>query len=539
MHRPLPCQAERLVIGQLGTGVLTAREFVSIMAIGHLPGGQAEVLFNPQSASADAERQAFSPKEWHGIYSSSGGEGVLHLRPMPRSKTTLRSPAPRVFPMYFLVRCDYSQHPNTSSHASCLDHTSSLVEFGTCGWDLSRHGQNELISCVLDSTSEHGDAAVDGLGVMLRRVLSEVNLTASDLRDEYSRFVQNWFPILSPEQLLNYARNPWMTPSSSLLWLAIVLVTTGPCGHVEHLRRKRLYITAKTVSTAIEAQKAPGVIHIQVHALIALYECGQGMVQQAHLTLSSAITRANLIDVEKQVGASLHWRVSLIILDRMIVLSAANDTIPLLCPASTALSRGLEAQIDPLSREEISLLDNCSQKLHVMAKVVLLAGRVLEFVDNARMGNVDEDGYCSIEEKITSMVKSLIYENRSYSWSFCDPTTMTLCCVLILHSERVRITNATQDSKDFLALQASWRMVWDTCRISLEANANSDISKLSFVSMCCTLRAVSDILHDPLTGLRHEIQRLLPVIRRFSRRWAIGGVFLSRIEATMRLEKQL
>lgn len=74
----------------------------------------------------------------------------------------------------------------------------------------------------------------------------------------------------------------------------------------------------------VKALFAPMQLHLPNHAelvqtqgLIALYECGHGMLEHAHVTLNSAFTMAARLEVDlSSILTSLEWRLSLMLIDR-------------------------------------------------------------------------------------------------------------------------------------------------------------------------------------------------------------------------------
>ena len=151
-------------------------------------------------------------------------------------------------------------------------------------------------------------------------ILGEIGIKLSDLLDDFDCSIHHWFPIVDLDQLRIEAQAPQgcrTTQSTPLLWLAILLVTTRPCSHTTHLSCRRLHATLLSISAALQTLKTPDIGLVQAQALIALYECGQGMGSQAYLTLSSAVAMATLIVAGNETNdKSLHWKVALMILDR-------------------------------------------------------------------------------------------------------------------------------------------------------------------------------------------------------------------------------
>lgn len=110
----------------------------------------------------------------------------------------------------------------------------------------------------------------------------------------------------------------------------------------------------------------------------------------------------------------------------MIVLSSLDDDIPLLCPATSAMSNGVQIHVQSYADTEPPPLDTSSQRLHIMAQVVLLVGRALQYVYCLKKRIAADEDYSSIDDDVEEMAKSLIRHKESHSWPFCDPITMAL-----------------------------------------------------------------------------------------------------------------
>lgn len=196
----------------------------------------------------------------------------------------------------------------------------SLVEFGTCGWDLTLLGQSELMKLAMnDPVDRHWSIGNKPLE-KLSNILSKVNLTLPSLVEDYTRSIHNWFPIVNLDQLRLHINNP-STPSTetstTLLSLAMLLVITTPCGHIEHLSQKRLYMTLQCLCAALQSRNDIGVPLVEAKSLMTLYECGHGMIRQAYLTLSSTVAMTSLLDADAEDSeGQIHLEVCLMILDR-------------------------------------------------------------------------------------------------------------------------------------------------------------------------------------------------------------------------------
>ncbi|KAF5025518.1 hypothetical protein F66182_2423 [Fusarium sp. NRRL 66182] len=343
-----------------------------------------------------------------------------------------------------LAKCDYSQPPAGFNGQSYSRRASlTLVEFRGCGWDLSAHGQIELIKSVLDHSIGEGSIIIDKFTAQFYRILSEIELSLSGLFNDYGRILAE---AIDPVALASDAPS-----NDSTLW------------------------------SLLQPSMETDIDFVQSRALVALYECGQGMPGQAHLTLSAAVAMVSMMAFDaEELDASLHWRASLVILDRMIVLSGAGDNIPLLCSPSSCLSTSLEAQALSGTQKEPLSPPSLSRRLQAICVVALLAGRVLHYIQTLKVGISAGESYSAIHEEVNGTIQRLLGQAEAYSGSYCDPMTMILCFVLILHQEQSRKLNAPLGSEADLALQTSRRMVWDTCRMALESKKDANVTDISY-----------------------------------------------------------
>jgi hypothetical protein len=319
---------------------------------------------------------------------------------------------------------------------------------GPCGWYLSPQGLAAVFKASLDEPSQGPD--VGGLIDQVYRGLDTVDRQNSleSLLQKYAVEIHPWFPILEMERMGREARcsvGPLTDPSMALLWLAMLLIIQPPCGHKQHVRSGGLYTAVRFLSAALESQGTADMAMLQTRALLALYECGHGMTQQAHITLSSAIAIANLLDVRHRDpspvtrftdrqndpvlgfdGGDLRWRVALLTLDVVIVLSSFG-LLPLVCPTTSALSRHVQAANREIASGHISNPKlRISTRTSCMARVVVLAGRIFERPLEPGSSNSDEISRGKIVDDMSWLVENMIAMEGSHSLSLCDPIAMAL-----------------------------------------------------------------------------------------------------------------
>lgn len=214
--------------------------------------------------------------------------------------------------------CTYQQTAELSTlsvqiHSPQPPSTGSLLELGRCGWDLTEHGQAELIQATVKYKPDDLEAKTrleDGVA----EVLHNRGCTVRELLKDP---VFEAFPLVEHLRKIDCPHRSELADSSwPVLHLAVLLVATPPCDHKECWQTKRLYLTIKSMFALMQLQLPKSAELMQVQGLIALYECGHGMLEHAHVTLNSAFTMASLLDVDlSNILISLEWRMTLMLID--------------------------------------------------------------------------------------------------------------------------------------------------------------------------------------------------------------------------------
>ncbi|KAH7368897.1 hypothetical protein B0T11DRAFT_68262 [Plectosphaerella cucumerina] len=420
--------------------------------------------------------------------------------------------------------------------------TQAYVELGAGGLDLTAWGQAGLMASVWDVSSQSatGEPSDSTFTKKVALVLSEYQVTGHLLIDHYHSSIHDWFPVLDANRFRTHLSNRHeaaISPYVELVCLLLMLVTGKPTRRKSTTQTSRLYITVRALVATLQAQTHPSLLMLQASAILALYECGQGMARQAHMTLSGAVAIAGLLDLQASAEMEeefLHCKLGLLTLDRMIVLSSIKDTLSLLCPPSSPLSMSVQRHFsDPfVAKASDSGRSTSAERLHATAEALLLAGRILQHVNSSRAGlPVDEGEYNMLTAEAHGLADFLMRHGQGHTWPFCGPIIITLNCMVTMHQERVRRTGAKPGSRESSSLQASRRLAWDTCRIPIhDIKDTSVIPSLSFVCMCCAFRAAAVILEaaDDL-ALPGEVEMLLCALDLFRQRWRVGDTFLPGI----------
>ncbi|KAH8811223.1 hypothetical protein F5884DRAFT_268040 [Xylogone sp. PMI_703] len=437
------------------------------------------------------------------------------------------------------TRCDYApSFSHEQNHLQVVRRIEPMVVvLGPRGFsDLSSYGEGELLKLIPDCTIDVHTCLLR-FTKLVHCILRESNTTISGVIDRFSVSVHRWYPVVNLTQLREDAREPsTANPPTLLLLLAMLLFGTLRDRHYEDdSRRRRLYTTLKKLVQVLTSQSgAPDSSLIQVQALVALYECGQGMTHQAQLTLSSALAMVSMVDFEEP-DILISRKISLVTLDRIIMLSDVNNNIASLCTLTCPISKSIQSHIQKYAdTASASLGTSYSQQLYTTARVALATGRALHYVYCVESGYEADESYTSIETDMQDLAKFLIESDEGHSWVFCDVIGLTLCCLLMLHRTRVKEVGFVPNSRDGLAYKTSCRMIWDTCKISVNTIKNVDISQVSFIGMFCQLRAVYSSID--ITGEHipcEDKEGTLLTMGRFFQRWTIGAKFLKEIQAVV------
>ncbi|KAF5602233.1 hypothetical protein FPCIR_2018 [Fusarium pseudocircinatum] len=232
------------------------------------------------------------------------------LLQLDKMLTAARSPA----------SCEY-QHPteplasavevdNDNSQPSPAD---CYLFLGRCGWDLTEQGQSQLMKAML-MYDTNNSIATAGLEDSVGGVFRDRGCTPLELLED---------PVFEAFFLVEHLRTAGCLHRSQfakfswpILHLAVLLVATPPCDHKARSQTKRLYVTVKALSALMQLHLPNHSELVQTQGLIALYECGHGMLEHAHVTLNSAFTMAARLNVDlSNILASLEWRLSLMLID--------------------------------------------------------------------------------------------------------------------------------------------------------------------------------------------------------------------------------
>lgn len=165
--------------------------------------------------------------------------------------------------------------------------------------------------------------SLDHFTQLTNDILRESGIELSGLIDRFSTSIHRWFLVIDIERLRKDIQTlqelPVVDAKTPLLLLTLLLFDLlQRCELETSAGPKKLYSASKKLMVAlVSLNEKTDARLVEVQALIALYECSQGMVYKAQLTLSSALTMVALSDsYTRETDIPLQTKVSLLILDR-------------------------------------------------------------------------------------------------------------------------------------------------------------------------------------------------------------------------------
>ncbi|KAM6479534.1 hypothetical protein HDV62DRAFT_138550 [Trichoderma sp. SZMC 28011] len=439
-----------------------------------------------------------------------------------------------------LRHCDYSVS-SSSVHAPQqeLRRSEPLVISECHGFfDISARGEQEFVQLISNWTTNLSKS-LDHFTQLTNDILRESGIELSGLIDRFSTSIHRWFLVIDIERLRKDIQTlqelPVVDAKTPLLLLTLLLFDLlQRCELETSAGPKKLYSASKKLMVAlVSLNEKTDARLVEVQALIALYECSQGMVYKAQLTLSSALTMVALSDsYTRETDIPLQTKVSLLILDRIIMLSSADNSIPSLCDPNSPFSKDIERYIRRhFTREAASFGVSPSQQLYTMAQTALASGRVLHHVYCSHHGYEVDESYTSVDHAMQTLVTALMASKDSHSMYLCDIISLAICSLIVLRQSHAKQQSFMLSPLDDLALQTSCQMIWDTAKISFRAIRDIDVSRVSFIGMFCQLRGVYaaiDVSHDYTP--RDGMEDMLFTMENFFRRWTIGAGLLKSIQ---------
>jgi hypothetical protein len=223
--------------------------------------------------------------------------------------------------------CDYTPPPQF-----VLPEAEPLVCSKPCGHtDLSSYGATELIQVVracIDAP-HHPDPTTD-LSDLVSDILSTTGFNLAHSFAEFGPSVQQWCPIIVQDHLLSNCDykvtepvNVQEGPKDPILWLSLWLVLRRPCSSEEQMSTSELYTTLKQIHALLQSAPKLELSVLQVGLILAVYEVGHGLRQQAFQTVGSCTATLQFLELnagqtqDLELEGNLKWlKASIAMLDR-------------------------------------------------------------------------------------------------------------------------------------------------------------------------------------------------------------------------------
>ncbi|KAF5984384.1 casein kinase II subunit beta-2 [Fusarium coicis] len=276
--------------------------------------------------------------------------------------------------------------------------TDCFLFLGRCGWDLTQPGQAQIMKAMLAYDS-NDPVAKAGLGDKVREVFRDRGCTIQELlKDpafESLPLVKSLCTTGSPH------RSHPVDSSWTILHLAVLLVATPPCDHKACSQTKRLYVTVKALFALMQLHLPNHAELVQTQGLIALYECGHGMLEHAHVTLNSAFTMAARLEVDlSSILTSLEWRLSLMLIDSLVALQTLHrkhDWIPLACPPHHDMVKAIKHNFTVLKTPNgTPRPDLASQRVLDLGTIAFQCGHILQHVHDSKRVPRTTNPHCEL-----------------------------------------------------------------------------------------------------------------------------------------------
>lgn len=163
-----------------------------------------------------------------------------------------------------------------------------------------------------DPLDDHG--ARPSLFSLLRGAFEISGVKFSDVVDAYFNFPYKLIPVMDRPQL--FAERGFIRDSDekddgafALLLLSMHLFAQPPCQHPNHPIGSGLYRTTRRLVFILETSDYDSAVNrVRAGVLVSSYECGHGMLEEAHATLAFCIGLANQLGgVSQAATQSGRW----------------------------------------------------------------------------------------------------------------------------------------------------------------------------------------------------------------------------------------
>ena len=150
------------------------------------------------------------------------------------------------------------------------------------------------------------DLATDLLD-LTRAILDSVGFNLARALTAFGPCIQQWCPIMLEDEILGGCDYPVLEPVNAqdgpknpVIWLSIWLVLRKPCSPDEDMGESELYTALKQVHALFQTTTKLELSLLQTGLIIAVYELGHGLRQQAFQTIGSCVATLRILELEAE-----------------------------------------------------------------------------------------------------------------------------------------------------------------------------------------------------------------------------------------------
>ncbi|CVK94212.1 uncharacterized protein FMAN_03407 [Fusarium mangiferae] len=318
--------------------------------------------------------------------------------------------------------------------------------------------------------------------------------------------------------------------------LAILLVATPPCDHKACSQTKRIYVAFKVLLALKQLHLPNHAELVQPQGLIALYECGHGMLEHAHVTLNSAFTMAARLDVDlSSILTSLEWRLSLMLIYSLVALQTLHrkhNWIPLACPPDHDMVRAIKHNFAVLRTPNgVPRPEIASQRVLDLGKIVSQCGRILQHVHDSKRNPRTANPHCELIVEVESSIPPFGEDAKHVDLRQSSrlPTSPIQRIELVIPEAEKLSQQIQLNMKRVFIRQCCARASVDA-QFSFAKNPSEDEHQkhFSLLRLVCMLHNVLVTLKIACPGRYDEsIASVIPEMRRISKRWPAAGEYFT------------
>ncbi|RDW77758.1 hypothetical protein BP6252_05811 [Coleophoma cylindrospora] len=406
-------------------------------------------------------------------------------------------------------------------------------------------------------------SAAEDITTQVGSIIRENGLDIESIRQDYFHNIHVWFPILAGDRIQRGLENFTAQPCSELagLLLSMALVTRYPGKPGDNTPvQAPMYFEAKALYSALVSSGYSQLEVMQMGILISLYEQGQGMTENAKLTMSTCARLAIKLNIQQrklqianiqdsEFGRSW-W--GLVILDRFMNLGVPPEEVHLVADSLILRNLHLELPNDDEEYQGAGIQFPCTPSGMAIrqpttllgpfcrtAQAADLLGRVLELVVRSTIaGRFDHAVWMPLDKKLHELALSLLQQAINGWEECCASIAVCLSALLTLHLARKQIPSADETDHEtaMLAMKSAIRMVVEISRKFLMDIEYIELPSLPLPATFTTYQAALLHIHLARGNEIHspewidDFTLLKGALGGFTRRWDVGTPYLESLD---------